>query len=67
MNHLTIILNGIIILISLVIWAIIPACYDETIMCITLFMSLLSVLSYIVTIKNDKKMRGQYLRTSYVL
>lgn len=66
MNHLTIILNGIIIFISLVIWAIIPACYDETIMCITLFMSLLSVLSYIVTIKNDKKMRGQYLRTSYV-
>lgn len=66
MNHLTIILNGIIILISLVIWAIIPACYNEKIMCITLCMSLLSVFTYIVTIKNDKNLRGQYLRTAYV-
>ena len=66
MSSIIIILNSIIIIISLVIWAIIPSCYDETIMCITLFMSLLSVLSYIVTINNDKKMRGQYLRTSYV-
>lgn len=66
MNSSVIILNSIIIFISLVIWAIIPSYYNETIMCITLCMSILSVFSYIVTIKNDKNMRGQYLRTSYV-
>lgn len=66
MNYLTIILNSVIILISLVLWVMIPSGYNETIMYITLCMSILSVFTYIVTIKNDKYLKGQYLRTSYI-